>query len=111
MGLTPWTSRLTVEDCCCLAIEPMVRDGVFRTKSGTPWLSTWRNSEGTELFRVGYTVTRTPQGMPALHLSYDVSGPYSLNGRRIEYLVEITTTPCYLGGERHWFLCPIVKQG
>lgn len=27
------------------------------------------------------------------------------------YAVELTTTPCYFGGRRYWFICPLVVDG
>jgi hypothetical protein len=28
-----------------------------------------------------------------------------------DYKVQIVETPCHLGGVRHWFLCPLLKNG
>lgn len=36
---------------------------------------------------------------------------YSAEGERIEYDVELTTTPCNYGGKRFWFVCPAARDG
>jgi hypothetical protein len=28
-----------------------------------------------------------------------------------DYQVQLTTTSCKFGGLRHWFICPLIKQG
>lgn len=33
---------------------------------------------------------------------------YSKDGEKYRYAVRLTETPCYLGGARRWFVCPIV---
>lgn len=28
-----------------------------------------------------------------------------------DYMIRLTTTPCYFGGYRYWFICPLTKNG
>ncbi len=29
----------------------------------------------------------------------------------LDYRVEVVSTPCYFGGKRYWFICPLIKSG
>jgi len=111
VGRKPWSNRLTVEECYTLSIQTLARDKVFSSPIGTIWSTIWTNCQAEELLRLGYTVSRTAAGRLALYFCYDAADGYSLTARRIEFPVEITTTYCYLGGKRHWFLCPFFRNG
>lgn len=111
MGRKPWTTRLCVEDCHSLAIDPLARKRFFSSQIGTDCTVTWTNSEGNELCRLGLKLSTTAAGRLAMLVCYDAADSYALKGRRIEYLVEVTATPCRFGGQRYWFLCPAIRQG
>lgn len=29
----------------------------------------------------------------------------------LDYRVEVVSTPCYFGGKRYWFICPLIRNG
>jgi len=29
----------------------------------------------------------------------------------LDYKVQVTSTPCFFGGKRYWFICPLVRNG
>lgn len=31
--------------------------------------------------------------------------------KEFDYKIQLTTTPCNYGGQRYWFICPLVKDG
>lgn len=111
MGRTPWSTRLCVEDCYTLAIEQLARKRLFSVQNGTNFPVTWTNDDGIELFRVGLTLLTTAPGRHALIFCYDLASSYAPRGQRIEYRVAVTMTPCRFGGQRYWFVCPMVRQG
>src|SRR6266567_4110759 len=52
MGRTPWTTRMTVEDCPIhLSTVPFLRDRVFDLPFGSSWTCTW--SWGPERHYIG----------------------------------------------------------
>ena len=111
MGRPPWSDRLTVEECHGLVVEELMRKGLFSAPNGTNCAVTWTNGDGIELFRVGLRLVATTPGRIALILCYDGASGYTPRGSRIEYGVQVTSTPCRFGGQRYWFLCPVVRQG
>ncbi len=42
---------------------------------------------------------------------YTRTDNYSGEKKDFSYKVELTTTPCYFGGKRYWFICPLSKNG
>lgn len=36
---------------------------------------------------------------------------YSEEKKDFDYQIPLTTTPCYFGGKRYWFVCPWYKDG
>ncbi|MFC1787732.1 hypothetical protein ACFLZY_00750 [Patescibacteria group bacterium] len=33
------------------------------------------------------------------------------NSESLDYKIHLVTTPCFFGGHRYWFICPLVKNG
>jgi len=111
MGRPPWTDRLTVEDCYVLAVEQLAQKGYLSAPNGTNCSISWTNGDGIELFGVGLRLVAPALGKLVLIFCYDAASSYAPSGNRIEYRVEITATSCRFGGQRYWFLCPVVQQG
>lgn len=44
-------------------------------------------------------------------LSYTITNQFTGEKDDVSYVVELDKTPCNLGGVRHWFICPLVKDG
>jgi len=44
-------------------------------------------------------------------LFYTHTDRYTGEEKKLEYKVDITTTPCHLGGVRYWFICPLWNCG
>ena len=88
-----------------------MRKGLFSAPKATNCPVTWANSDGVELFRVGLTLLANAAARLALIFCYDIASPHAPRGNRVEYRVAVTSTPCRFGGQRYWFLCPVVRQG
>ena len=106
MGRRPWTLRLVVEDCRCLSATELGRTGVFRSHPGAHWQWKWTGIDGKRALTLGFTVVEVPGRALGLRLDYSV-GDCSISRQT----VQITTTTLYFGGLRHWFLCPMVRDG
>ncbi len=53
----------------------------------------------------------TMSNYPHARLWYTVTDSWSGEKRDKDYKVELDTTPCYFGGKRWWFICPLVVNG
>lgn len=101
----------TTDECFSLVGTEMARAGVFHGGSGNFRTSRWTNAAGEEVASIGYWVITAPGGGLALHLSYAITDLDTREKTPLDYPVEITTTPCHLGGQRYWFRCPLVRDG
>lgn len=87
----------TTEDYRSIDVRRWKRDGFLIPGQAFRW--TWsRNGEVTASINV-----RT--GTDRVFLSYRSRSGGS-DWQDMNYPVFLATTPCHLGGERHWFLCP-----
>ncbi len=109
MGRPSWTTRLTVEDCLPLAVESFRRSGTWKCASGTTGTTTWTSSQGL-VGKVDYTIHRDGDAVAIRIHRQDarICGELRLLE---ESLIAVTTTRPHLGGKRHRFQCPMVREG
>ena len=100
MGRTPWSNRLTVEQCVCLSVTDMRRVGVFRSIPGSQWILKHRSE--TFEYQLPYTVVEASGRAMGLQVAVGT-------GRL--YVVEVTTTRPRFGGIRYWLKCPLERNG
>ena len=110
MGRYSWSNRVTVEECKILSVNDMTRDGVFRKGPGNLWTSKWVDSKGKETNSIGSCVNSDDNGGLCLDVSYNISKQSSDKLRQLNYRIELEFTPCYFGGLRYWFVCPLTKN-
>lgn len=85
------------------------KHGYFKGwRSGT---ITWTNNGlwGENKSSVGVEVS-TSDGVSHLRITYTQTDRDTDKKKEFDYKVPLTTTPCRYGGERYWFLCPLVKN-
>lgn len=89
------TAFLKEHDCFC------------ELKSGS---LEWTNRQGQNMGSIGFTV-RVHQSEGEIRFQY--SRTHAQPGQRdnLEYPVRLTATPCNYGGQRWWFVCPLVRDG
>lgn len=68
----------------------------------------WTSGGGHES-SVGFTVDTT-DNLPHIRFNYTQTG-WDGEKEKMNYRVELETTSCHFGGKRHWFICPLVKNG
>lgn len=109
MGCWSWSSRIMVEQCRIMDIFQMHRDGVFSHGLGGHWILKWgQDPNGNS---IGYWVREDYSGLPYLELSYTMTSRHSQESTDLNYRIDIITTPCYFGGIRYWFVCPLIHDG
>lgn len=92
------SGRATVEDYRNLDVRRLKRAGVF---SFAGLVTGWQWSREGET--IGSIKMEARQN--ALRLFYR-AWTWGEDWREMDYLVQLERTPCHLGGERLWFLCP-----
>jgi hypothetical protein len=104
MGRSPWTSRLTVEECPVQMKATALRSvHLCRGNSGTmSWPS---NSGGVDHGSIRYEVSSDEEGRLAIIVP---SQPLKFN-RSVRLgqgqTIRLVSTHPHLGGERLWFVC------
>ena len=111
-GSTRWGWHMkkdTVEDCRVLSIFDLKQKEVLKpnVRDGGSWI--WSNAyTGEERARVGYELN-TRSSFSFLRLFYTITR-WSGEKYDFDYHIKLQTTPCHFGGERWWFICPLVKN-
>lgn len=83
-------ARLTT-DLLALDIRPLARKG--HLKMGNSSTVTWTRGS-----------TKNSIAIKAAHSAVTLN--YTTQGIQQSYGIHVTQTPCHLGGQRHWWLCP-----
>lgn len=106
-----WHKKTTVEECRSLAIKDLKRLGILRRGVCCGyWPISWVNAEGETVASIGLWAEWEPGGAGRLRLSYSIGRPGE-EKESLEYSVRLEATACNYGGERHWFVCPLVTNG
>ncbi len=109
MGRPSWSSRFVAEQCLALIVESFTRSGTWKCDSGTTGTSSWTVPQGS-LGKVDYTIQNDADGLAIRVPRQDARLCGELRLLE-ESLIPVTTTRPHLGGKRHWFQCPIVRDG
>jgi len=110
MGRTKWSYRQLVEDCESISIPWLKRYGYLNGyKNGG---IEWRYPSG-DVNSIGITTNAFKRDKPNsyLRIQYAMTNRQTGDKSPYNYKVELVTTPCNLGGERFWFICPLVTNG
>jgi hypothetical protein len=75
---------------------------------GGPGYLRWRNS--TKMDSISFSVCMTDEN-EHIRLRYDRKDAFSKETHSLDYSVQLNWTPCFYGGFRWWFLCPLKNNG
>ena len=99
--------RVNTDLCRTLSVRTLKKMGVFDDDSSDEVFSVrWVNELGEDAGKVSI-IPQIPVGGNGNKTSLRVEIGGFVTGQDI----SITTTPCYYGGVRYWFLCPAVVDG
>ncbi len=110
MGRWEWSNRKTVEQCWALDVIKMSKDGVFKGGPGKYWSLQYRNRQGKVICSFGYWVRSDLHENLYLEMTYTLIDQHQEESQSFNYRIDLTTTPCYFGGRRYWFICPCVVE-
>lgn len=99
-----------VDEVLQLDLVRMRRAGLLNPQNGRSHVCSW--SWGEEpVASIGLSIRTLSQKAAVLTLFYAASPGYAQETRNLSYRVLLTTTPCYYGNARFWFICPLIKNG
>ncbi|MBT6755731.1 MAG: hypothetical protein HN981_02140 [Candidatus Pacebacteria bacterium] len=114
MGRYYYSSKDTVEDTRKIDINWLMRVGEYEDNcSYYNRTITWTTSGGWGETKnsINYDIDLEESSGLKMRLSYVCTDAYSEEKKSFNYEVRLTTTKCYFGGHRHWFICPNTSCG
>lgn len=108
MGRWSYSYRTEADDTIKISTSFLNKNGYFRgLLSGTiTWTHSWSGNESS----VGIEVS-TLGDDEFLRIHYAQTNTDTDEKKNFDYKIPLTTTPCYFGGYRYWFICPWYKNG
>lgn len=109
MGRYYYGSKDTVENTRKIDINWLMRVGEYEDNySYYSRTITWTTSGawGESKNSINYDIDLEEVSGLNIRLKYTCSDQHSEEKESFDYTVELTTTQCYFGGHRHWFICP-----
>ena len=106
MGRDSYSFRLTVEECQSISTVSLNRNNLFNRgihDTTITWTG-WRTERGS----IGLIVSMF-KGNEHCRLYYTQTDRFSGQKTDLNYTVKLVSTPCYFGGNRWWFICPLVR--
>lgn len=102
-----WGKKTVVEDCRCLDINRMVKQGCIQPASHRSSSWVWTNAQtGEKVSSISYTSnTLDPHNM-YLNVSYTTVS----TDEKHDYNIRIERTLLHYGGHRYWFICPYTRR-
>ncbi|MHC4988632.1 MAG: hypothetical protein ACYTFX_09085, partial [Planctomycetota bacterium] len=105
------TRKVTTGLCRTLSVKTLKKMGVFDDDHvDERFCIRWVNELGEDAGGVNITPQAGGNGNKR-SLRVEMAGAAERGGCFVTVTsqdIQITTTPCYYGGVRHWFLCPAV---
>jgi hypothetical protein len=99
-----------VEACLTLDANRWMREGILTPRSCLTGAWRWTYGNGREC-SVAYEANTLCQCRPFVRLWYSWSQPATQEEGSEDYRVSLTTTAPWFGGQRWWFVCPLVIDG
>lgn len=108
MGRWPYSNRWTVEDCKSITTKFLNQYNYFNSGIRSGGIKWTRN--GRENGDISFTVSTMP-GDEYIRFLYTQTDRSTEEKTKLDYKARLTSTPCYFGGRRWWFICPLVVNG
>ncbi|MHC4269044.1 MAG: hypothetical protein ACYSTS_11320 [Planctomycetota bacterium] len=108
MGRKPYSNRKTVEECQSISTVFLNQRRLFNGGFNNTTL-TW-SIGGNQTGSMGMFVSMF-KGEEHCRFNYTITDRFSGNKTDLDYKVRLVSTPCYYGGQRWWFICPLTRNG
>lgn len=108
MGRWSYSSRWTVEECKTITTKFLNEHKYFNGSVRWGGMSWSRNGEKTG--SIGFVVS-TVEGDECIRFQYTQINRNTGEKTELDYKIRLDWTPCYFGGRRWWFICPLVING
>ncbi len=100
-------AKTTVEQAIDLSIFKLKEFGLLVGYCSSTLNWTWSCSGTKSSIRIVVDIT----GEPYAKVNYTITDRNTGEKTDYDYKIGLTTTPCYYGGVRYWFICPLSRNG
>lgn len=70
----------------------------------------WSDAKGHKTGSIGFSIL-VINNFGEIRFQYALTDPHTEAKKNLDYPVQLTPTPCYFGGRRWWFRCPLNING
>ena len=108
MGRDSYSNRWTVEDCKTIT-TPFLNKNNYFTGGVKRGEITWSlNGKNTGSISIIVSMVKGDEYIQFQYMQTDMKTDETT---KLDYKARISSTPCYFGGRRWWFICPLVVNG
>lgn len=105
-------AKYLAEHSSRLSIFWLRQQGYLPSTGTEPGVITWSRAWSENKQIVGFTVTTGKANrVDQIRMQYVHNNQWSGGRQELDYRIALTTTPCNFGGERFWFVCPLMRLG
>lgn len=108
MGRWSYSNKTEADDLKKIRVSFLKKHGYF--ESGRSGVITWTSGWSGNKSSVGIE-TSIMDGNGHLRIHYTQTDNDTEEKKSFDYKIPFTTTPCWYGGRRYWFVCPWYKNG
>jgi len=108
MGRWSYSSRSTVEECKSITTKFLNDHHYFC--GDVRWGGLNWSCNGEKTGSISFVVS-TLEGDEYIRFQYTQTDRSTGEKTELDYKVRLTWTPCYFGGQRWWFICPLTING
>ena len=108
MGRWSYSDRLTAEECKNITVKFLNEHNYF--DGGIHWGGMRWTRRGEETGNISFVVS-TLEGDEYIRFQYTQTDRHTGEKTELDYKARLDSTPCYFGGRRWWFICPLVVNG
>jgi len=108
MGRWAYSDRWTVEECSAITTKFLNEYNYFNGCVRWGGMNWSRNGEKTG--SISFLVSTAP-GDEYIRFQYTQTDRETQEKTEFDYKARLDWTPCYFGGRRWWFVCPLVMSG
>ena len=108
MGRWSYSNRLTVEESKAVTTKFLNKNDYFTGGVELGEMSWSFNGKKTGSINI---IVSTAGGNEHIRFQYMQIDRETEKATKLDYKARLTSTPCYFGGIRWWFICPLVVNG
>lgn len=109
-GRGVWNRKNRVDEVRSIDILDLQRKEVFSKGAAWSWTSSW-SRKGEVIASISYRVESGENGPSGLRFMYAITDNETGKKKDYNYIIPVVSTRCNYGGERWWFICPLIVDG